>query len=194
MTVEWMHAKKPTVLGLASGAVAGLVAITPAAGFVNVSGALVIGAAAGIVSFFAVAVIKPKFGYDDSLDAFGIHGVAGALGALLTGVFADPSINEAGKGLLYGNPGQLMSQLIAVGTTIGYTGVVTFIIFVAVKAVLGVRVDPEAEMSGLDTSEHNESAYNLQTHPAGSPLHGHGADDTVCVPSFSHKESACAQQ
>jgi Amt family ammonium transporter len=194
MAVEWMRTKKPTVLGMASGAVAGLVAITPAAGFVNVSGALFIGAAAGVVSFFAVAVLKPKLGYDDSLDAFGIHGVAGALGAVLTGVFADPSINEAGKGLLYGNPGQLISQLVAVGATVGYTGIVTFVIFMAVKALVGVRVDPEAEMSGLDESEHNESAYNLQTHPAGLGHHGHGADEAVCVPSFAHEEGACTPQ
>src|SRR5208337_3835772 len=113
MFTEWKHSGKPTVLGLASGAVAGLVAITPAAGFVNVTGAIAIGAAAGIVAFFSVAVVKAKFGYDDTLDAFGIHGVAGTLGAILTGIFADPSINDAGKGLLYGNPGQLLTQIIA---------------------------------------------------------------------------------
>ncbi|MFZ5997538.1 MAG: ammonium transporter [Nitrospirota bacterium] len=161
MLVEWMHSKKPTVLGLASGAVAGLVAITPAAGFVNISGALIIGAAAGIVSFFSVAVMKPKLGYDDTLDAFGIHGVAGTLGAILTGVFADPSVNELGKGLLYGNPGQLMTQIIAAGVTIVYTGVVTFVIFMIIKAVVGLRVDAEAEIAGLDESEHGEKAYNL---------------------------------
>lgn len=161
MAVEWMHSKKPTVLGLASGAVAGLVAITPAAGFVNISGALAIGAAAGIVSFFSVAVLKPRLGYDDTLDAFGIHGVAGTLGAILTGVFADPSINEAGKGLLYGTPGQLMTQLIAVGVTVVYSAVVTFIIFMIIKAVVGLRVDAEDEITGLDESQHGERAYNL---------------------------------
>ncbi|TAN45743.1 MAG: ammonium transporter [Nitrospirae bacterium] len=161
MVVEWMHSKKPTVLGLASGAVAGLVAITPAAGFVNLTGALIIGALAGLVSFFSVAVIKPKLGYDDTLDAFGIHGVAGTLGAILTGVFADPSINEAGKGLLYGNPGQLMTQLIAVGVTIIYTGVITFVIFMIIKAMVGLRVDAEDEMTGLDESQHGEKAYNF---------------------------------
>ncbi|HSB52372.1 MAG TPA: ammonium transporter, partial [Dissulfurispiraceae bacterium] len=154
MSVEWMHSKRPTVLGLASGAVAGLVAITPAAGFVNVGGALVIGAAAGVVSFFSVAVMKPKFGYDDTLDAFGIHGVAGTLGAILTGIFADPSINEAGRGLLYGNPGQLLIQIIAVATTFVYTGVVTFVVFMIVKALVGLRVDEEAEFDGLDESVH----------------------------------------
>jgi ammonium transporter, Amt family len=174
MAAEWVHSKKPTVLGLASGAVAGLVAITPAAGFVNVSGALFIGAAAGIVAFVSVAAIKPRFGYDDTLDAFGIHGVAGTLGAILTGVFADPSINSAGSGLLYGNPHQLLTQFIAVGVTLVYTGIVTFIIFMIVKAVVGLRVDEEEEMMGLDESEHGEKAYNLDLFPGGSAAPGHG--------------------
>ncbi len=161
MFTEWKHSGKPTVLGLASGAVAGLVAITPAAGFVNVTGAIVIGAAAGIVAFFSVAVVKSKFGYDDTLDAFGIHGVAGTLGAILTGVFADPSINESGRGLLYGNPGQVVTQLIACGVTIVYTAFVTFVIFMIIKMVVGLRVDVEAEVTGLDESEHGERAYNF---------------------------------
>ncbi len=193
MAVEWMHSKKPTVLGLASGAVAGLVAITPAAGFVNITGALIIGAAAGVVAFFAVALLKPRFGYDDSLDAFGIHGVAGTLGAILTGVFADPSVNEAGKGLLYGNPGQLFTQLIAVGATIAYTGTVTFVIFMIIKAIVGLRVDDEAELTGLDESEHGERAYHLQLHPTGSPVHWHEDTEASCVPAFGQKESTCAQ-
>jgi Amt family ammonium transporter len=161
MVVEWLHAKKPTVLGLASGAVAGLVAITPAAGFVNVSGAIIIGIAAGVVPYFAVAFLKPKLGYDDALDAFGVHGVGGTIGAILTGIFADPAINDAGKGLLYGNPGQLLTQLIAVGTTIAYTAVTTFVIFTIIKAVVGIRVDIEEEVTGLDESQHGERAYNL---------------------------------
>jgi Amt family ammonium transporter len=161
MFTEWMHSKKPTVLGLASGAVAGLVAITPAAGFVNITGAIIIGILAGIIPFFAVAKLKPALGYDDTLDAFGIHGVAGTLGAILTGVFADPSINEAGKGLLYGNPGQLMTQVIAVGVTIVYSAVVTFVIFMVIKAVVGIRVEVEDEITGLDESQHGEKAYNL---------------------------------
>ena len=161
MVTEWMYNKKPTVLGLASGAVAGLVAITPAAGFVNIGGSLIIGALAGIIPFFMVAIVKRKFGYDDTLDAFGIHGVGGTLGALLTGVFADPAINAAGKGLLYGNPAQLKIQFIAVGTTIGYDALVTILIFLVIKAVIGLRVTPEAEIVGIDTSEHGENAYNL---------------------------------
>lgn len=161
MFTEWVHSKKPTVLGLASGAVSGLVAITPAAGFVNITGALIIGIAAGIVSFLSVAVMKPKLRYDDTLDAFGIHGVAGTLGAILTGVFADPSINEAGRGLLYGNPGQVWTQIIAALVTLVYTGVVTAIIFVIIKVFVGLRVDAEEEIEGLDESQHGEKAYNL---------------------------------
>jgi Amt family ammonium transporter len=161
MFTEWIHTKKPTVLGLASGAVAGLVAITPAAGFVNIKGALIIGILAGIVPYFSVASIKTRLGYDDSLDAFGIHGVAGTLGAILTGIFADPAINETGKGLLYGNPGQLITQLIAVGVTMFYAAAVTLIIFMVVKISVGLRVDIEHEINGLDESQHGEKAYSL---------------------------------
>ena len=161
MVVDWLYAKKPTVLGLASGAVAGLVAITPAAGFVNITGAIIIGITAGVVPYFAVALLKPKLGYDDTLDAFGIHGVGGTIGAILTGVFADPAINEAGKGLLYGNPGQLITQLIAVGVTMAYSGIMTFIIFMVIKSFIGLRVDIEDEITGLDESQHGEKAYNM---------------------------------
>jgi Amt family ammonium transporter len=159
MIVEWMHSGKPTVLGLASGAVGGLVAITPAAGFVNVGGAICIGIAAGVVPFYAVAKLKPMFGYDDTLDAFGIHGIGGTIGAILTGIFADPAINGA-KGLLYGNAGQLWIQLIAVAATLVYSGVMTFIIFMIIKATVGLRVGAEEETIGLDESEHGERAYN----------------------------------
>jgi Amt family ammonium transporter len=161
MFVEWKHSGKPTVLGLASGAVGGLVAITPAAGFVNIMGAIIIGLAAGIIPFYAVAKLKPMLGYDDTLDAFGIHGIGGTLGAILTGVFADPSINPAGTGLLYGNPGQLWTQIVAVGVTILYSGIMTFIIFMVIKVVIGIRVDAEEEAVGLDESQHGERAYNL---------------------------------
>jgi Amt family ammonium transporter len=161
MFVEWLHAKKPTVLGLVSGAIAGLVAITPAAGFVNVIGAIIIGLVAGVVPYFAVAVLKHKLGYDDALDVFGIHGVAGILGAVLTGVFADPSINEAGKGLLYGNPEQVLIQASSVVVTIIYDAIATLVILMVVKALTGLRVSPEEEVAGLDSSQHREKAYNL---------------------------------
>jgi Amt family ammonium transporter len=161
MIVEWMHSGKPTVLGLASGAVGGLVAITPAAGFVNISGAIIIGIAAGVIPFFAVAKLKPMLGYDDTLDAFGIHGIGGTIGAILTGVFADPAINEAGKGLLYGNAGQLWTQIIAVAVTLVYSGLMTFVIFMIIKAIVGIRVETEEEVVGLDESQHGEKAYNM---------------------------------
>ncbi len=161
MLIEWVHSGKPTVLGLASGAVGGLVAVTPAAGFVNIAGAIIIGIAAGVIPFYAVALMKPKFGYDDTLDAFGIHGIGGTIGALLTGFFADPAINDAGKGLFFGNPIQVWIQLKAILVTVGYSGLMTFIIFMIVKAVVGLRVDVEDEIVGLDESQHGERAYNL---------------------------------
>jgi Amt family ammonium transporter len=160
MFVEWRHSGKPTVLGLASGAVGGLVAITPAAGFVNITGAIIIGIAAGVVPFYAVAKLKPMFGYDDTLDAFGIHGIGGTLGAILTGVFADPAINEAGKGLLYGNPGQLWIQIVAVLATLAYSAIATLVIFLIIKVTVGLRVDTEEETIGLDETSHGERAYN----------------------------------
>ncbi len=161
MIIEWITTKKPTVLGLASGMIAGLAGITPAAGFVNVKGAIIIGALAGLVCYFSVSKLKPMFGYDDALDAFGIHGVSGILGTILTGIFADPSINEAGKGLLYGNPKQFLIQIIAVVITLVYVAVVTWIIFMVIKAFMPLRVSEEAEISGLDINEHGEEAYNL---------------------------------
>lgn len=161
MVTEWLHSGRPTVLGLASGAVAGLVAITPAAGFVNIIGAIIIGLIAGIIPFFAVAKLKPKLGYDDTLDAFGIHGVAGTLGAILTGLFADPSINELGKGLFYGNPKQLLIQIVAVVVTMIYTAIMTFITFMIIKVFVGLRVELEDEIIGLDESQHREKAYSL---------------------------------
>ena len=160
MFIEWMHTRKPTLLGLASGAIAGLVVITPAAGFVNIKGAMIMGILAGIVTYFSVAAMKPKVGYDDSLDAFGIHGVSGMLGAVLVGFFADPTINEA-SGLFFGNPGQLLIQLIAIVVTIAYVAVVTIIIFFFIKVFIGLRVEDEHEITGLDESQHGERAYNL---------------------------------
>ena len=122
---------------------------------------IIIGIAAGVIPFFAVAKMKPLFGYDDTLDAFGIHGIGGTIGAILTGVFADPAINEAGRGLLYGNPLQVWIQIKAVAVTLVYSGVMTFIIFAVLKAVVGIRVDGEEEYVGLDESQHGEKAYNL---------------------------------
>ncbi|MGB9808011.1 MAG: ammonium transporter [Thermosulfidibacteraceae bacterium] len=151
----------PPLLGLASGAVAGLVAITPAAGFVNISGAMVIGIISGFLAFFSVARFKPVLGYDDTLDVFGIHGVAGIAGALLTGIFADPRINESGRGLVYGNSKQLLIQAIAVMVTIAYVSLVTLLIFLIIRAITGLRVLRDDELIGLDESQHGEKAYNL---------------------------------
>lgn len=161
MFTEWLVTKKPTVLGLVSGIIAGLVAITPAAGFVNIVGSIVIGALAGFICYFSVTAMKPIVGYDDALDVFGIHGVAGIIGAILTGIFADPAVNEAGKGLIYGNPGQLWTQIIAVIVTMVYTAIMTGLIFLMIKVFMKIRVTEEEEILGLDSSQHSERAYNL---------------------------------
>lgn len=152
---------KPTVLGAISGGVAGLVGITPAAGFVDIPGALVIGAVAPIVSYLAIYYLKPKLGYDDALDVFGIHGMAGIWGAIATGIFANPIINEA-SGLLYGNPGQLWIQIISVIATLVYSFVISYVLAkVLDKALNGIRVKESDEVTGLDTNLHEESAYNF---------------------------------
>lgn len=159
MAMDWLFYKKCTVLGMASGAVAGLVGITPAAGFVDITGALVIGMAVGVIPFLIIAKIKPRLGYDDTLDAFGIHGVAGFMGAILTGILANPAVNEAGKGVIYGNSGQLMTQLIAAAATFVYSGIVTLVILVILKATMGIRAENEEEIRGLDETQHGETAY-----------------------------------
>jgi len=160
--IEWIVAKKPTVLGAATGAVAGLVAITPAAGFVTPMGSIAIGIAAAIVCYIAVSVIKGKLGYDDSLDAFGVHGVGGTVGALLTGVFASKLINSGGAdGWLFGNLKQVGIQAIGVAATIGYAVVVTLILTKVLDWVMGLRVREEEEAIGLDNTQHKESAYTL---------------------------------
>jgi Amt family ammonium transporter len=156
MFVEWMVVKKPSVLGILSGAVAGLVAVTPASGFVNPQGAFVIGILAGAVCYYAAAHLKRMLGYDDSLDAFGVHGIGGILGALLTGFFADPAIN--GKaGLFFGNPGQVLTQIEGIAVTIIWTAVVTFVILMITKALVGLRPSEADEEEGLDISQHGES-------------------------------------
>jgi len=160
--IEWIKSGKPTTLGIATGAVAGLVAITPAAGFVTVSGAIMIGLLVSVFCFLAVSVIKTKFGYDDSLDAFGVHGIGGIWGALATGLFATTSVNSAGAdGLFYGNPALFFKQLAAVGITVVYSFIVTFIIMKVVDAIFGLRVSQEDEAVGLDLSQHHERAYTI---------------------------------
>ena len=164
MFVEWRSTGTPTVLGLASGVIAGLVSITPAAGFVDLKASLVIGLVAGVIGYLAVAKLKKRAGYDDSLDAFGVHGLCGVWGALATGLFANPAVNSVGTGLFYGNPKQLMIQLISIVATALYTAVATFIV-VKVTALLtgGLRVTPENEIQGLDASLHGERGFEFGT-------------------------------
>ncbi len=157
--------KKPTILGAATGAVAGLVAITPAAGFVNVSGSLIIGISVSIICYFFVMFIKGFFGYDDALDAFGVHGIGGIIGAIFTGILATPAIEYATgakySGLLYGNPKQLLLQIIAVGSTIIYSFIMTLIIYKIIDLIMKVRVNEKEEAMGLDITQHNERAYTI---------------------------------
>ncbi|MGH9359104.1 MAG: ammonium transporter [Terriglobia bacterium] len=171
MAMEWIRNRRPSVLGGISGAVAGLVAITPASGFVGPMSALAIGVIAGVVCYFMVSAVKHKFGYDDSLDAFGVHGMGGTVGALLTGVFATSAVNPVFKdstgralpvGLIDGHAGQVLNQLIAVCVAWVLAAVVTFILLKVVDALIGVRVDVEHEVQGLDLSQHGEEAYNLE--------------------------------
>ena len=158
--IEWLQRGKPTVLGAASGAVAGLVAITPASGFVGPVSSIIIGAGAGFVCYVAVSMMKPLLGYDDSLDAFGIHGVGGMWGALATGLFATKVVNPAGNdGLFFGNVGLLFTQLIAVVVTAVYALVVTLILLKVIDWTIGLRVSEEDEVMGIDLTQHGESGY-----------------------------------
>ncbi|MBI2779140.1 MAG: ammonium transporter [Gammaproteobacteria bacterium] len=159
MLSEWLTHGKPSVLGIASGAVAGLVAITPASGFVGPTGALAIGLAAGLLCFIASTKIKRAFGYDDSLDAFGVHAVGGIVGALLTGVFAAASLGGSKADLDIAS--QLLIQFKGVAITVVYCAVATFIILKVLDAVIGLRVSEEQETEGLDLTQHNERGYNL---------------------------------
>lgn len=162
MAIDWIRNGKPTVVGSSTAAVAGLVAITPAAGTVDIIGAMAIGAISSLVCFFMVAVVKEKFGYDDSLDAFGVHGVGGIIGSILTGVFATQFITgpEGVQGALYGDWHQLWVQIVATLATIVYSAVLTTLLFLLVDKTVGVRVSPRVEEEGLDIYEHGESSYN----------------------------------
>ena len=160
MIAEWMYRGKPSALGAASGAVAGLVAITPASGFVGPISSIWIGIGAGVLCYTAV-MLKPLFGYDDALDAVGVHGVGGTWGALATGLFASKAINSAGAdGLFFGNPKQLIIQAMAVLVTWVFVFVGTFVVLAVVAAITGLRVNEEEEQSGLDLSQHDEKAYS----------------------------------
>lgn len=160
-TLDWVSHKKPTMLGVATGAVAGLVAITPAAGFVDIVGAMAIGFSVSVVCYFFVVVVKSFFRYDDALDAFGVHGIGGLWGALLTGVFATPVVQSAYKGLLYGNPNQLKIQALVSLTSIMISFFGSLILFKLIDVLMGIRVSENDEAIGLDVSSHNERAYTL---------------------------------
>jgi Amt family ammonium transporter len=161
IVMEWIHRKKPTTLGAASGAVAGLVAITPASGFVGPISAIIIGGFAGIICYGGI-MIKSRLGYDDSLDVVGIHGLGGIWGALATGLFASTAINPNGAdGLFFGNPGQFFIQLISVIATMAFAFLMTWIILKAINIIMGLRVTDEEEEKGLDLSLHNETGYSF---------------------------------
>ncbi|MGB8311385.1 MAG: ammonium transporter [Halobacteriota archaeon] len=161
MFIEWLRNGKATVLGAVSGIVAGLVAITPAAGYVNIPSAIVIGFVTSFVSYSAITFLKPRLGYDDALDVFGVHGFSGIWGALATGIFASPAINAVGKGLAYGNPSQLGIQALAVAATFVYSFIMTLILAKIVDVAVGLRVSSAEETQGLDISLHEEQAYIL---------------------------------
>jgi Amt family ammonium transporter len=158
--IDWRIHGAPTMLGTISGAVAGLVAITPAAGFVGVGSAIAIGVMVSVFCFTAVSWLKPKFGYDDSLDAFGVHGIGGFWGALATGLFASKAVNPAGAdGLFFGNPKQFGIQLVAAMVTVVYAFLATLILYKLVDIFIGVRVSDKEEAMGLDITQHDERAY-----------------------------------
>ena len=157
--LDTFHGKKATLVGASTGAVGGLVAITPAAGFVDVTGALIIGASVSLICFFMVALVKPKLGYDDALDAFGVHGVGGLIGALLTGILASPVVQSAYSGAAFGNWHQLWVQIIASVATIAFSGIMTFVLFKFTDKLVGVRASDKEEAVGLDETQHGETAY-----------------------------------
>jgi len=160
--IEWMLSGKPTMFGTITGAVAGLVAVTPAAGFIDVAASIPLGVVAGAISFFAVGVLKQRCGYDDSLDVFGVHGVCGFWGMLFTGLFAQKAVNAAGaNGWLYGNPGQFWIQLKCALITAVYCAVGTWVICFVVDKLMGLRVSQEDEVMGLDLTQHHERAYTI---------------------------------
>lgn len=160
--IEWWHNGTPTILGAATGAVAGLVAVAPACGFVNSMNAMFIGMIVAVVCYIAVAIIKGKLGYDDSLDAFGVHGVGGTVGTIATGLFAEKVVNAAGAdGLLFGNAHQLYVQSLSLIVTVAFAAIMTFIIFKIVDALIGMRVEENNEVVGLDLTQQSEAAYTV---------------------------------
>jgi len=191
--IEWKRHGKPSSLGVASGLVAGLVAVTPAAGFVGPMAAIVIGLGAGVVCFGGV-LVKHRFGYDDALDAFGVHGVGGAFGALMTGVFASTAWNSAGQdGLAYGNTELFVEEVIAVIVAAVFAGAVTFVLLKVLDATLGLRAEKDLEQEGLDVNLHGEEAYALADAHGGSMHYeeeGHAAEETLAAGERNAAETA----
>lgn len=166
LLIEWTIRKRPTLVGAATGAIGGLVAITPATGFVTIPSALLIGLISAPICYFGINFVKVQFKYDDTLDAFGVHGIGGIWGAIATGIFATKSVNPAGNnGLLYGNPEQVLHQLVGVGTAVLLATVGTYVILKVISLVTPLRVSKEEELMGLDLSFHEEVAYNSTTTP-----------------------------
>ncbi|MCG3173995.1 MAG: Ammonium transporter [Myxococcota bacterium] len=177
IAVEWIHRGKPTVLGVVSGVVAGLVAITPGAGFVTVPSALIMGLGGGAICYLGVNWLKPRFGYDDALDVFGVHGLGGTWGALATGIFSAKAVNPAGDdGLLHGNASQLTEQIAGVLGAAGLAAIATAAILYALKAVMDLRPSKDDELMGLDLSVHGEDAYSYLASSGAGMMHrsGHG--------------------
>ncbi len=156
-----MHRGKPTALGIVTGAVAGLVSITPAAGFVGPLSSILIGIGAGLLCYMAVVLLKPALGYDDSLDVFGVHGVGGIWGSIATGLFASSNIPGSVDGLFFGNPKLLVVQIVAVLATMAYAFTLSVLIMIGLKVIMGLRVTDDDEVTGLDLAIHGESAYNF---------------------------------
>jgi len=183
--IEWIHNGKPTILGAASGCIAGLVAITPAAGFVAPMPSVIIGLVAGVVCYTAVAVVKAKLSYDDSLDAFGVHGIGGTWGAIATGLWATKEVNPAGAdGLFYGSSDLIVAQLISIVVAYALAIIGSFVLFKLVSAFMQVRVDESEEVSGLDIVEHGERGY-AQSIMTGSPVIGSAEDAAMAMQAFS---------
>ena len=191
--VEWLHRGKPTTLGTVSGAVAGLVGITPACGFVGVTSSIIIGFGAGVLCYFAI-MLKNKLGYDDSLDVVGVHGVGGTWGALATGLFAQKAINPAGAdGLFFGNPGQLGVQALSVAVTLGYALIVSIVLFKVLDAVMGLRVTNDDETEGLDLAQHSETAYSSYG-LLGKVDHGMGESVPDGAPGLAKHQNAAPER
>ena len=189
--VEWIRSGKPTILGAVSGAIAGLVAITPAAGYVTILPSIAIGLIGGGVCYMAVAIVKEKFGYDDSLDAFGIHGIGGVWGAIATGLWATTAVNPDGaNGLFYGETNLFVAQIVSIGVAIVFAVVGSTVLYKVVSAVVALRADENEEILGLDITEHGERGYNAGLF-AGAPsfISDAEADEIKLFPSVSSSQS-----